>query len=438
MDIASLVYFRVVFGAIMLWEVYRYFQAGWIHHYWIEPPVNFPYYGFSWLEPLPGNWMYLLFAGLGVLSLFIMVGFLYRISMVIFFAGFTYSFLLEQARYLNHFYLIILISFLMIFLPLNRAFSVDVGLKRVGAVDRVPAWTLWILRFQLGVVYFFGGIAKINSDWLRGEPMGIWLAARTDFPFIGHLFREPEAAFIFSYGGLLFDLLIVPLLLWRRTRLPAFLGAFLFHLTNQQLFHIGIFPWMMMVATAIFFEPDWPRRMLGKLGVGRTSVSATMPDRVPSWQRQWVIACLLGLYCTWQCLYPLRHLLNPGDPAWTEVGHRFSWRMKLRSKTASGQFIVRNRETGETKGVNPANYLKPWQNSDMLTQPYMIWQFARFLEGEFRNGKDQDIQVYGWIQASLNGRPFQAYIDPTIDLTAEPFPPHSIPWLVPLKTPLHP
>lgn len=437
-DIASLVYFRVVFGAIMLWEVYRYFQKGWIATYWIKPPVNFPFYGFGWLEPLPGVGMYVLFAALGVLSLFIIVGFCYRVSIFLFFVGFTYSFLLEQARYLNHFYLIILISFLLIFLPAHRAFSIDARLNGKGSSDYVPAWTLGILKFQLGIVYFFGGIAKINADWLRGQPMAMWLADRTDFPLIGHYFREPLAGFIFSYGGLLFDLLIVPLLCWRRTRTFAFFGAFLFHLTNQQLFNIGVFPWMMMGATAIFFAPDWPRRVLGLLRIGDWKPSLHAPNLVPSVRAQRVIAIALVLYVSWQCLFPLRHLLYPGNTAWTEVGHRFSWRMKLSSKSGSGQFMVRNSETGEAWGVNPGKYLEPWHKSDLMTHPHMIWQFSRFIEEESRKAGHQEVEVYGWIQVSLNGRPFQAYIDPTVDLTAVPFLSHSNPWVLPLKTPFRP
>lgn len=33
-----------------------------------------------------------------------------------------------------------------------------------------------------------------------------------------------------------------------------------------------------------------------------------------------------------QILYPLRHHLYPGDVTWNELGHRYSWRMKLRDK----------------------------------------------------------------------------------------------------------
>jgi hypothetical protein len=175
-DIASLVYFRVIFGAIMVWEVWRYFDHGWIRAYWIDPVFHFTYAGFRWLEPWPGDWMFFHMLALGVLAAFIMVGFLYRLSTALFFLGFSYIFLLEKARYLNHFYFIILIAFLLMFLPAHRAFSVDACIWPRIKARMVPAWTLWSLRAQLGIVYFFGGVAKLNADWLRGEPVGIWLS----------------------------------------------------------------------------------------------------------------------------------------------------------------------------------------------------------------------------------------------------------------------
>jgi len=200
-DIASLVYFRIAFGAIMLWEVWRYFSKGWISRYWIDPVMNFTYYGFDWITPLPGPGMYILFAGLGILALAMMVGWHYRLSALLFFLGFTYSFLLEQARYLNHFYLICLISFLMIWMPAHRAFSVDAQQRPAIAAQVAPAWTLWLLRAQLGLVYFYAGVAKLNPDWLAGEPLRTWLAARTDFPVIGHLFTTEWMVYLLSYGG---------------------------------------------------------------------------------------------------------------------------------------------------------------------------------------------------------------------------------------------
>jgi vitamin K-dependent gamma-carboxylase len=200
-DIASLVYFRVAFGVIMLWEVWRYFSQGWIGRYWIDPPCDFTYYGFDWVKPLPGNGMYVLFAGLGVPALFITVGFKYRTSAILFFVGFTYTFLIEQARYLNHFYLVCLFNFLLILLPANRAFSIDARQHPEIYSDAIPAWTIGLLRVQIGIVYFYAAIAQINADeLLHAQPLKMWLSARTDFPIIGQFFTETWMAYLLSYG----------------------------------------------------------------------------------------------------------------------------------------------------------------------------------------------------------------------------------------------
>lgn len=175
-DISFLVFFRILFGGIMLWEVYRYFTYGWISRYYIEPAVNFTYYGFSWVQPWQGSGMYIHFFVLGLAAACIMVGFLYRFAAPVFFLAFTYFFLLDQTRYLNHLYLVCLISFLMCFLPAERAFSIDARLRPKIRSVLAPAWTLWLLRAQLGIPFLYGGIAKLNSDWMHGgEPMRTWL-----------------------------------------------------------------------------------------------------------------------------------------------------------------------------------------------------------------------------------------------------------------------
>ncbi len=131
-DAGLLVFFRIAFGLLMAWEASRYltsrFHAGdWIERLYLRPEVLFKYYGFEWVAPWPGDGMYYHFWGLGILGLLIAAGCFYRVAMALFFVGFTYIFLQDQAAYLNHFYLISLISFLMIFLPLNRASRWIVG-----------------------------------------------------------------------------------------------------------------------------------------------------------------------------------------------------------------------------------------------------------------------------------------------------------------------
>src|SRR5947207_2043444 len=211
-DIASLIFFRVAFGLLMTWEVWRYFSRHRIGHFWLEPPLLFKYYGFSWVHPWPGNGLYIHWAILGVLALFIAIGLFYRVSALLFFLGWTYIFLLDEAQWVNHTYLISLFSFLLIFVPANRAFSADAWLNPKRRLQTVPAWTLWLLRAQMGVVYFFAGIAKISPDWLHGEPMHVWLSNSKQPPIIHQFLSEPWAAYSFSYIALLFDLSIVPFL----------------------------------------------------------------------------------------------------------------------------------------------------------------------------------------------------------------------------------
>ena len=258
-DISSLVYFRIIFGLVMMWEAAKYFENRWITNYWILPEFNFPYPFFEWVTPWSGQGMYIHVAILGLLALFITLGLFYRISITLFFLGFSYIFLLDEANYLNHFYLVILISFLMIFLPLNRKWALDLLIWPKLESDNTPAWTLWLLRFQIGVPYFFGGVAKLNLDWFQGEPMRLRLAKRMDFPLIGQFFDQEWMVYLYSYGGLFLDLLAMPLLLWRRTRLLTFFLLLLFHLNNAYMFSIGIFPWFMIAATALYFDPAWPK-----------------------------------------------------------------------------------------------------------------------------------------------------------------------------------
>ena len=134
-DIASLVFFRITFGLLMTWEVCRYFRNGWIYLHWLEPRILFKYYGFSWVHPWPGHWLYVHWGAIGVLGLLVAAGFLYRISATLMFLSYAYFFLLDETRYVNHTYLICLFCFLLIFIPANRAFSVDAVKKYKPAAE---------------------------------------------------------------------------------------------------------------------------------------------------------------------------------------------------------------------------------------------------------------------------------------------------------------
>jgi vitamin K-dependent gamma-carboxylase len=450
-DIASLVVFRVAFGAIMLWEVWRYFTNGWIWMEYIQPSFHFKYFLFEWVQPWPGGWMYLHFWILGVLAICILTGALYRISATLFFLGVSYTFLLDQATYLNHVYLVCVISFLMIFIPCHRVLSVDAWNTSGLRSNVAPTWALWLLRFQIAVPYTYGGIAKLNADWLQGEPVRMWLAYRAQTSSVAWILTSEWMTYLISYGGLLFDLLIVPLLLWRRTRPLAYLAAAAFHLTNWYLFNIGIFPWMMIAATLLFFPPSWPRdlaRSVRRLLPARVAVGAGMPGDAPAatlnqevvrrspGRVEKLVIGFLALHVLVQMLLPFRHLLYPGDVAWTEEGHRFAWRMKLRDKSHTVSFTAFVPSTGAMWTLNPRDYVAQWQEDELDGRPDMMLQLAHLMADRLRQQGYRDPEVYVRSLTGLNGRRRRDLVDPTVNLAAKERSIWPADWLLPLDEPL--
>jgi vitamin K-dependent gamma-carboxylase len=437
-DIASLVFFRIAFGLLMVGYVWGYFSRHWIAEFWIEPRFLFKYYGFSWIHPWPGHGLYIHWAAMGLFALFIATGFLYRASARLFFLSYTYFFLLDETRYQNHTYLICLFGFLLIFLPADRGLSVDTWLRPQLRSDTTPAWTIWLLRAQMGIVYFYGGIAKIAPDWLRGEPMRLLMAHSTDFPIIGRFFREEWAVYTMSYGALLFDLIIVPLLLWHRTSVVAFCAAIAFHLINARLFSIGVFPWFAIAATTLFLSPGWPRRVVSIFRGESTLVSATDPRVTTFGRNQIAVLALLSSYLAVQILLPLTPFLFPGGSEWIYMQHRFSWRMMLRYQSVQGYFYVTDPNIDATYRVDPRQFLSPSQSARIYWQPDMVLQFAHYLATVLPRAGPKPLNVEARLFVSINGRRPELFVDPNVDLTAQSRPLMGPTWLLPTHEPLPP
>jgi vitamin K-dependent gamma-carboxylase len=437
-DIAALVFFRITFGLLMVWEVWRYYSNDWIAAFWIQPRFLFKYSGFSWVHPWPGNGLYIHWAVLGLLAFFVAVGFLYRVSALLFFLSYAYFFLLDEGRYVNHTYLICLFSLLLIFLPANRALSIDAWLNPKLRSETTPAWTIWLLRVQMGVTYFFAGVAKLSPDWLRGEPMRTWLVRGTNFPILGPFFREEWAVYAASYGGLLLDLLIVPFLLWRRTRVAAFCVAVAFHLLNARLFSIGVFPWLAIAATALFFPPNWPRRIVSIFRRTIASSVENQGDELPPPLKRRLVITLVTLYVAIQIFVPLRHFLYPGGIEWMYLEHHFSWQMMLRLLSMRDYFYVTDPNIGRTLQVSPREYLSKRQTLRMAWRPDMILQFARYLATVLPRAGPKPLKVEARVLVSVNGRKAQLFLDPNVDLAAEPWSWGRPRWLLQVHEPLPP
>ena len=405
-DAASLAAFRALFGFALFFGIVRFVANGWVDTLLTRPSFHFKYSGFAWVPVLPPAGMYALYAVMAVGALAIAIGWRFRIAAAVFTVTFAWAELVDVTNYLNHYYLVVLLGVLMTFLPMHTTLSVDRGL----APATVPAWVLWLLRFQVAVVYFYAGLAKAGSDWLvHGQPLGIWLAARTETPVLGPLFALPWVPLAMSWAGFLFDTTIVGWLLWRRSRPIAYVVVVAFHLVTASLFQIGLFPVLMPIAATLFFAPDWPRKLFARL-LPAAPVSA--PVRAPSR----LVLAVAAAWCVLQVAIPLRHFAYPGDVLWTEEGMRWSWKVMVRAKTGAVTFRVRDPQSGREWQVSPLEYLQPRQVKEMSSQPDLIVQLAKHIAGDFARRGRPGMEVRADALVSLNGRRAHPMIDPAVDL----------------------
>lgn len=414
-DAASCAVFRVGFGLLLLISTVRFFERGWIREYYVEPKLFFHYWGFGWIQPLPARGMYALYALIGAAALCILLGFAYRVAAVVFALGFSYAHFCDKTNYLNHYYLVSLLAGLAICLPLDREFSLRVWRRPEQRRGSLRAWVLYLLRFQIAVVYVFGGVGKLGADWLlRAEPLRIWLAADTDLPLIGPYLSGRWIPFAFSWAGAIFDLSIVPLLSWRSTRAPAYLALILFHSLTALLFPIGMFPWIMIAAATLFWDPSWPRRAYERC----LARAVPIPEGVAGPPLAPLTRTLCASYASLQLLLPLRSALYPGNTLWTEEGFRFSWKVMLIEKAGSLELRVVDR-AGRRYVVEPREYLTPFQARMASTQSDMILELAHWVAQDFARRGQPGVHVYADSQVSFNGRARLPFLDPARDLARE-------------------
>ncbi|MGP1356286.1 HTTM domain-containing protein [Roseicyclus sp.] len=438
----SLAVFRIAVGAMLVWDCWRFIRYDRVYRYWIEPDFHFTYPGFHWVAPLPEPWIWYAWLGMGFAALLVMLGLFYRVAIVALTVLFSYFFLLDKAEYLNHFYLVILFLILLCVLPANRALSLDVRLFPHLRTGTIPYAGVAVLRLQMEIMLIYAGLVKLTPDWLAGEPLGLWLRSQADDFTFGFLFHHDWVILLGTWGTVALHVLGAPLLLWHRTRLATFLVYCVFHAANSVFFNIGIFPWLTIAATTIFFAPDWPLRLArwfhGLFAALPAQISDGSPGSPKPGATRLIPMTALAAIAAWtavQVVLPVRAGAFPTEVRWSGDGHRFSWRMRIYDRSAEGVFIVRS---GDAEWqVDPRDYLSDRQTSKMLVRSDMIHQFANHLEEVWRAAGHDDVEVRAEIWKSLNGRPPQLFVDPDVDLTAvELAYARSDPWVLPLEAPV--
>jgi hypothetical protein len=410
-DNSGLVLYRILFGFLMAWECAGLVVIGWVRRNLVEPSVVFPMIGFEWLPRLPGRTPYLYFAVMALLGALVMAGAFFRVNLALFTLLWTGAYVMQTASYNNHYYLLILLCLLLLATPAHAYLSYDARRRPAVARPTCPRWCVLIFVVQTAIVYFFAFVAKLDADWLAAKPLAIWLAERTGYPIIGPLYARPWLAWLMAYGGLLYDGLVVPMLLWPRTRLLAVAASVVFHVFNSITFQIGIFPYLAIGLCLFFFPADALRRRF----FPRKPAVAQGRVTTPPARRRLVLAAA-AIYFALQVALPLRHLAYPGNVNWTEEGHRMSWRMMLRTKWGRIHYLVRHPASGASWTVNPADELSEKQAGRIATRPDMIWQYAQRLKRRYAENAIGEVQIYAFSEVSLNGRKPQPIVDGTVDL----------------------
>jgi hypothetical protein len=387
-SILPLVVFRIIFGILMFFSTLRFILKGWVNDLYEVPTYFFTYYGFDWVSPLPNPFMYVLFLLLLIACIFIIFGLFYRVNTVLFFIIFTYIELIDKTNYLNHYYFISLISLLLILIPANSYFSLDAYFGICKRKKTIQAWQINIIKLQIGLVYFFAGISKLNYHWLiEAQPLINWLKHQSDFPVIGKLFLYDFTAYLFSWVSAIFDIFIFFLLIDKRSRWISYFVAFVFHIMTAIMFPIGVFPYVMIASTLIFFNDNFHKKIIdfiSKYGLLNSSKSIEEKNNYQTKTNSILNVFLIGFF-TLQLFLPLRFILYPGKLFWTEQGYRFSWRVMLIEKAGYSQFYIHEPKMDRKMLIQNRDYLTPQQVKMMSTQPDMILQYAHFLSKTFKD-----------------------------------------------------
>ena len=405
--------FRSIFGCILLFSFLRYVYNGWVDSLLINPEFHFSYYYVSWIRPYSPILVYGMFGAMMGCACLIIIGRHVRISALVCCVCFTFVELIDKSNYLNHYYLVSLLLFWLVLCP-------DTPKSKHKAYPAIHYSIYWVFRVQLACVYIYAGLAKLSWDWLvKGEPLYTWLQAFVGVPILGLVCSQRWFAIAMGWGGAIFDLSIIFLLLYSKTKKYAFGVLVAFHMILWLMFPIGIFPFVMIASATLFLDYRWAERYirLHEEGIPRSFSTTIQP--------------LLKAALVIQILMPLRHLLYSGPVNWTEEGFRFSWRVMLIEKTGTLEYEIH--QDGKHFLVFPSRVLDPFQYKSLVTQADMIQDYAYFLSRKYVNEDGSPAKVFAHSFVWFNGRRSQRFISPDVDLatTKRGFYPKE--WILPME-----
>ncbi|GIX42480.1 MAG: type I deoxyribonuclease HsdR [Leptospiraceae bacterium] len=402
----SFSFIKCIYGIILFIISLRYLLYGWWKKYFVLPSFHFRYPLFEWVPLIPENIFIIILIVLMIFSIFVIFGILYKFSLLVSLLLFMWIFFQDPTYYLNHHYFIIIIGIYLLLLPEPKH-------NFLAENSLYPEWAIILIRLQIAIVYLYAGFAKIQPDWLlEGLPLKIWLARKTFIPL--EILSIKEQALLFSWAGMLFDITIPFWLSLKKTRKYAYFLVILFHVLTRILFEIGVFPWVMILFTTIFFEPDWPLQLKRKLIFNKIYINSNI-NNIKYKETSQIIRFIVVLFLVFQILFPARFILYlknydiktyMNEVLWKENGFRWSWRVMLVQKSGYVMFYIHDKKSNNIIIHDPRRILTSMQYDMMSYQADLICQYAEWLKKNYNNNVLITVENY----VSWNGRKSYEFI----------------------------
>jgi vitamin K-dependent gamma-carboxylase len=423
-DNTGLSLWRIAFGLLITIQAFGEIVLGTAKTVFIDPDFTFNFIGFDFLQPLPGDGMYYYFLIMGFFGILVMLGYKYRWSMAAYALMWTCVYLMQKTSYNNHYYLMMLLCWMMVLFPASRYLSID-ALKVDYKKYHMPRWVSIVFILQVWIVFTYGGIAKIYPHWLDASVPALFMKSKSSYPLIGSILQQSWAHYTMAYFGIFFDLLIIPMLLWKRALVLGFCLSLFFHLFNSVVFQVGIFPYMSIAFAFFFFSP---KTLIRRFHLKRQAyIEGNVV--IPPYKKIGLL--VFTVYFIFQVGLPLRHWFIKDDVLWTEEGHRLSWRMMLRSRSGMLMYWVEDKTTCERNNYPYRNLVSSKQLESLKSRPDFIWQMAQRIK-HIEAKKGHDVAIYVTSKVKINNGKYYSFIDPEVDLAStewDPLQHHE--WILP-------
>lgn len=423
----------MLFAFVLLFQCLYFYWIDFIDKDLIQPVLHFPYPYLSFIKVLDPVIMYSILFVMIVSSLALIIGFMSRLFSFIFFLCFTYLWMIDKGIFNNHYYLLSLLLLLFCFIRSDRYLSIS---KRKEKENK--AWELLILQFQFSLVLIYAGFNKLNYWWLvKHEPVHHILLGKAQMNE-NELWNSLLLEYVLVWGGLLFDLFIIPMLIWSKTRKMAIILFFIFNGLNTWIFYdigeIGIFPLLMLSSLVLFVSESSLINILRKTPYKYRVIVHSKDLQSTKHNYSIYTLYLLVVYVLIQLLFPLRHHLFEGNVDYTGEGQRFSWRMKSMYKDFRISFLLKDERRGISANLDPRSVLTVKQYTNLGYYPELIIPVAENLRNAAKEKGVLDPKIYVDFKVGFMGMKPQYLLSPELELSEIKYSPlqHSA-WILPLE-----